>query len=88
MVAPAARRRGIATASVRLLVPWAFETLRLGRLQIHADAHNAASHRVIERAGFTREGVLRSYDLIHGERVDCVFFSLLPGEWRSAKAAG
>jgi len=80
MVAPAARRRGVATASVRLLARWGFETLGLGRLQIHADARNTASHGVIERAGFTREGVLRSYDLIHGERVDCVFFSLLPDD--------
>ena len=47
-------------------------------LMTHPD--NAASQRVAEKAGCTREGVLRSYFAAHGERHDCVMYSLLPGE--------
>jgi RimJ/RimL family protein N-acetyltransferase len=35
---------------------------------------------VAERAGFTREGLLRSFAEIKGRRVDITMFSLLPGE--------
>jgi RimJ/RimL family protein N-acetyltransferase len=35
---------------------------------------------VAERAGFTREGLLRSFAVMKGERTDIVMFSLLPGE--------
>jgi len=43
---------------------------------------NEASLRVAEKAGFTREGVLRSsrFNARRGERVDFAMFSLLPGE--------
>jgi hypothetical protein len=43
---------------------------------------NVASHRVLERTGFQREGVARAgygYPLT-GERIDCLMWSLLPGE--------
>jgi RimJ/RimL family protein N-acetyltransferase len=35
---------------------------------------------VAERAGFKREGVLRAYGEVDGERVDAVFYSLLPSD--------
>jgi RimJ/RimL family protein N-acetyltransferase len=41
-------------------------------------AGHPASQAVAERAGFTREGVLRSYMVGKGERLDMVMFSLLP----------
>jgi RimJ/RimL family protein N-acetyltransferase len=50
-------------------------------MELITDPDNAASQRVAEKAGFTREGVLRSH-LLHpdGRRRDSVMFSLLPGE--------
>jgi RimJ/RimL family protein N-acetyltransferase len=41
---------------------------------------NVASQRVAERAGFTREGLLRNYIDHRGEPRDCVMFSRLPGD--------
>jgi RimJ/RimL family protein N-acetyltransferase len=41
---------------------------------------NAESERVLERAGFKREGVLRSLPLRRGGRGDMTLYSLLPGE--------
>lgn len=81
-VRPEGRRRGVATRAVRLLSAWAFDECGVKRLQLRADVLNEASQRVAERAGFTREGVLRSvrYSRRQGRRVDFVIFSLLPGE--------
>jgi RimJ/RimL family protein N-acetyltransferase len=75
-----ARGRGVATRAVRLLSRYAFDVLGLRRVEIHAATGNAASQRVAEKAGFTREGVLRSYMDDGGERPDMVSWSLLPGE--------
>jgi RimJ/RimL family protein N-acetyltransferase len=77
-VAREARSRGVASRAVVLLGGWLFESLELARLQIHTETENLASQRVAERAGFTREGVLRSYELINGRPIDVVMFSALP----------
>lgn len=58
---PAMRGRGIASAAVRLVVPWAFEALALQRLEAWVVPDNVASQRVLERCGFEREGLLRSF---------------------------
>jgi RimJ/RimL family protein N-acetyltransferase len=79
-VAREARRRGLASRAVVLLGAWLFESLQLARLQIHTETENLASQRVAERAGFTREGVLRSYELVKGRPIDVVMFSALPGD--------
>jgi RimJ/RimL family protein N-acetyltransferase len=76
-LAPAARGRGVATRAVRLLSGWALSELGLMRLALHADTDNLASQRVAERCGFTREGLLRSYEERNGRRYDLVVFSLL-----------
>ena len=81
-VAASARARGVATRAVRLVARWAFEDLGLARVELVTDPANQASQRAAERAGFTREGVLRSYLEIKGRRRDAVMFSLLPGELR------
>jgi RimJ/RimL family protein N-acetyltransferase len=81
-LAPQARGRGVATHAVRLLCRWAFEDLRLARLELTCGPDNHASQRVAERCGFTREGVLRSHLPFKGGRRDTVVFSLLPGELR------
>ena len=77
-VAPWARGRGIATRSVKLLSRWAVGELGMARVQLMTFVDNDASQRVAERAGFTREGVLRSYLVVKERRRDAVMFSLLP----------
>ena len=73
------RGNGRATRAVRLLASWALPEMRLARLQLHTDPENVASQRVAERAGFTREGVLRAYNArSDGGRADAVVYSLLP----------
>ncbi len=79
-VASSARGRGIAVRAVRLLAAWAFEELGSVRVEILTDVANRASQRVAEKAGFSREGVLRQKLEVKGRRSDCVIFSLLPAD--------
>ena len=79
-MAPEARGRGLATAALRLLSDWSFRTLPVARLQLTTHVANPASQRVAEKAGYTREAVLRSWADQRGERVDLIMYSLLPGE--------
>jgi RimJ/RimL family protein N-acetyltransferase len=80
-IAAGARGRGLTTEALRALSRWAIEELGLGRVELVTEPDNIASQRVAEKAGFTREGVLRSI-LVNrdGSRRDGVMFSLLPGE--------
>jgi RimJ/RimL family protein N-acetyltransferase len=75
-----ARGRGLATAALRLIAHWTFAELPVARLQLTTHLDNPASQRVAEKAGFLREGVLRSWAEQHGERVDLVMWSLVPGD--------
>jgi len=77
---PEGRGRGLATLAVKLISKWAFDALGVERMALLTEPWNEASQRVAERAGFTREGVLRSYAVVNGRRVDHVSFSLLSGE--------
>jgi RimJ/RimL family protein N-acetyltransferase len=79
-LAPRARGRGLAAHAVRLLARWAFAELGLARLELTCGPDNAASQRVAERCGFSREGLLRSHVPFKGARRDSVIYSLLPGE--------
>jgi RimJ/RimL family protein N-acetyltransferase len=58
--------RGAATDAARLAASWAFETLKLIRIEILAAAGNVQSQRVAEKAGAIREGTLRQRLLLHG----------------------
>jgi RimJ/RimL family protein N-acetyltransferase len=72
-----ARGRGIATRALALLSRWALGEKELGRFQVRVDVENEASQRVAEKAGFVREGVLRSSLELKGERRDVVMYSLV-----------
>jgi RimJ/RimL family protein N-acetyltransferase len=74
-----ARGRGTATRTARFLAEHGF-SIGLERIEARVNLGNTASERVLERAGFTREGILRSLPQRAGGRVDQTVFSLLPGE--------
>jgi RimJ/RimL family protein N-acetyltransferase len=66
--------------------------LGIARIELMTRLENVASQGVAARAGFTREGVLRSYVDLGRGLVDVVMFSLVPadvvGEARQAKGTG
>lgn len=75
-----ARHQGHASRSVRLVCAWGFRVLRLERIALLAATRNRASQRVAERAGFTREAVLRAYLRGKQGQEDMVEFGLLASE--------
>jgi RimJ/RimL family protein N-acetyltransferase len=76
---PAWRGRGYATRAVRLLAGWAFAHAGLARLIAGTAPENVASQRVLERAGFRREGYQRAaLPGPAGTRLDDVLYALLP----------
>jgi RimJ/RimL family protein N-acetyltransferase len=74
----AGRGRGLMTRAVRLVTAYGLDTLGLARIAIRVATDNPASQAVAERAGFVREGVLRSADELKGRRQDLVVYSRLP----------
>jgi RimJ/RimL family protein N-acetyltransferase len=79
-VARAARGRGIGTRALRAVADWTLATTAVIRLDAYIMVGNETSERMTERAGFQREGVLRSWDLLRGEPVDCVVYSRIRGD--------
>ncbi len=67
--------RGYATAAVKQLAGIAFNDLKLVRIYAEVFACNPASMRVLEKAGFTLEGVLKKNMIKEGEIMDSYLYS-------------
>lgn len=80
IVAAHARGRGVASEALDLLTRWAFEERGVQRAFLIIDVDNPASGRVAERAGYSREGVMRSTYLKQGRRSDTGLWSRLPSD--------
>jgi RimJ/RimL family protein N-acetyltransferase len=74
--------KGIMREALDVLLPYAFETLDLRRLEADVDPRNAASIRSLEHLGFVREGYLRERWFVGGETQDALFYGLLRREWK------
>ena len=74
-VRSSATRLGVATTAVRAIRDWAFDRTGLIRLEIVIAVGNFASHRVAEKAGAIREGILRRRLVLHGVAHDATMFS-------------
>ena len=77
-------RQGYMTAAVRAVIPFAFGTLRLHRLEAACIPSNTASIRLLENTGFVREGYAREYLCINGIWQD----HLLYGRLKDSKSGG
>jgi ribosomal-protein-alanine N-acetyltransferase len=80
--------RGYMVEAVRLIAEHAFGPLRLHRLEAACIPGNVRSVRVLEKAGFTREGLLRSYLKIDGAWQDHYLYALLAGEYHVQVSRG
>ncbi|KAG8098524.1 hypothetical protein GUJ93_ZPchr0013g36414 [Zizania palustris] len=70
--------KGVATAAVKRVVATVFAELEgLERVEALVDVRNAASQRVLEKAGFRREAVLRKYCVLKGQVKDMVMYSFI-----------
>lgn len=78
----AAWGHGYATEAARAVLQWAFDKLDLNRVQAQTDTRNEASARVLEKAGFVREGMLREDCVVNGEVSDSWVYGLIRREWQ------
>jgi RimJ/RimL family protein N-acetyltransferase len=85
VVGSAARGKGVATRTLRLLTDWGFSQLGLERIELWIDTTNASSERVAERIGYIREGVLRSYWFKEEIRRDFGIWSRLRTDSRTSR---
>ncbi|MBA8876876.1 GNAT family N-acetyltransferase [Phyllobacterium myrsinacearum] len=74
--------QGYMGEALRLLITHAFTKVRLHRLEAACIPSNERSIRLLEKAGFQREGLLRSYLKINGMWQDHLLFSLIEDDVR------
>ncbi len=75
--------KGYMTEALVGMLDYMYGNLELNRVQALVDPRNEASLRLIEKQGFQRDGLLRSYEYERGAYVDLYMLSLLREEWES-----
>jgi RimJ/RimL family protein N-acetyltransferase len=78
---PWERGKGYGGEAVLLVTDYLFLHKDIGRVQAETHPANAASRRVLEKAGFTHEGILRRTHFSRGTWRDTAMYSLLREEW-------
>ncbi|MGF7218772.1 RimJ/RimL family protein N-acetyltransferase [Spirosoma lacussanchae] len=73
--------RGIVSAAVKAITEYAFEQMRLTRLYAKPMAHNTASIKVLEKAGYRQEGLLRGSVVKNGVLIDSFLYAYLVSDW-------
>jgi ribosomal-protein-alanine N-acetyltransferase len=76
-VVPSTRGRGAASAALTALTSFAWTIPRLHRVELYIEPWNTGSLKTAERAGFTREGLLRSHQEIGGRRRDMLLYAAI-----------
>src|SRR5262249_2722298 len=79
--------RGIATAATASLIEMAFTQTTLRKLIAYVHDKNAASCRVMQKLGFTQEGLLREHYIINGVPENELLFGLLKSDWARQREA-
>ena len=82
---PSERKKGYAIEATQLMVDYLFLSKAIARVQAIADVRNIASQRVLERAGFQREGTMRDESYDRGEWRDYYLYSILRREWNEPR---
>jgi [ribosomal protein S5]-alanine N-acetyltransferase len=81
-------RRGIMSEALRVIINYGFKGLMLHRIQALVMPGNEPSIALLEKLGFTNEGLLRDYVFLKGRFHDMFCFSLLAREWPGLGGGG
>lgn len=84
-ISPDYEGKGIMTKSMDTLLQYVFNHLDLHRVEARCQADNIRTQRLFERLQFTKDGMLRQAELLHGEYVDVCIYSMLQNEYTSLK---
>jgi ribosomal-protein-alanine N-acetyltransferase len=79
------RGKGYGAEAVQLIVDYLFLSKNVARVQAFTDVRNKASQRVLEKAGFKREGTLREAGFVRGHRADAYIYGVIREEWKEPK---
>lgn len=79
-----AQKKGIITKCCRVLANYAFDDLKMNRLQINCNVENAKSRAVAERLGFALEGIHRQVELLNGKLCDWAIYAMLAEDWKNS----
>jgi RimJ/RimL family protein N-acetyltransferase len=82
---PNERGKGYSSEAVELVVDYLFLSRDVVRIQAQTDVRNVASQKILEKAGFKKEGTIRKDDFIRGEWRDRYLFSILREEWKEPR---
>jgi RimJ/RimL family protein N-acetyltransferase len=82
---PTERGKGYCSEAVEIMVDYLFLSRDIVRIQAHTDVRNVASRKVLEKAGFKKEGTLRKSRFSRGEYGDWFIYSILREEWQEPK---
>lgn len=77
---------GVATEAVRVMLPCCFGSLGLNRVEAKCVPEHVASRRVLEKAGFQFEGILREDEYFKGRFQDLALYSCLRRDWAGSPA--
>lgn len=75
--------KGIITLSIKALVDYCFQKLKLNRIGFEAATKNTKSLALAERLGFAKEGVVREFEFVNNRFLDYSVFSVLEDEWKN-----
>jgi ribosomal-protein-alanine N-acetyltransferase len=76
-VSPSGRGRGVAAAALTALTRFAWSIPALHRIELYIEPWNVGSIKTAERAGYEREGLLRSHQEIGGRRRDMLLYAII-----------
>ena len=84
---PMAKRKGIATKAIALMLHYAFDERKLNKIYLNVDADNIAACGLYEKSGFICEGFFRKDMVHHGVLIDRKRYAILRENYMKAKAA-
>lgn len=82
------RGRGAGTEAQRQLVDLFFRHTTVNRVEAYTAVENVAEQRALEKAGFTREGVIRGAQWRDGAFRDGILYSVLRVDWGRGREPG
>ena len=84
-IIPNERGKSYCTEAVKIAVDYLFLSKPIARIQAHTNVRNVASQRVLEKAGFEKEGIVRKRIFVRGEWKDEFLYSILREEWKEPR---
>lgn len=76
------KNSGIMTEAMKTILDYGFNEMKLNRVEAFIATYNIPSLKLVEKFGFTKEGVLRKHYFSNNKMEDSVVFSLLKEEYR------